>query len=66
MGDSVCSDGEEVMLRMFVGMGVIVWASAGCDSVFLKRGMVVVIMEILEVASWAVETNHPVWFSVYL
>ena len=54
------------MLRMFVGVGVIVWAGAGCDSVFLKRGMVVVTMEILEVASWAVEANHPVWFSVYL
>ena len=39
MGDTVCSDGEEVMLRMFVGVGVIVWAGAGCDSVFLKREM---------------------------
>ena len=29
----------------------------------LKRGIVVVTMAVLEVASWAVETNHPVWFS---
>lgn len=50
--------GEKVMVMMFMG--------SGCESVgrwFLKRGIVVVTMEVLEVASWAVETNHPVWFS---
>lgn len=60
VGDRGCSDGEEVMVVMFMG--------SGCDSVggwFLKRGIVVVTMEVLEVASWAVQTNHPVWFSVH-
>lgn len=36
----------------------------GGNSCVVERGMVVVVMGVLEVGSWAVETNHPVWSSV--
>lgn len=48
----------EVMVMMLVAGGY-------NSEVLLKRGTVVVMTEILEVGSWAVETDHPVWSSVH-
>lgn len=35
------------------------------NSCLVHTGNGVVLMEMLEVESWAVETNHPVWSSAY-
>lgn len=38
--------------------------SVGGNSCVVERGMVVVVMGVLEVGSWVVEINYLVWFLV--